>query len=296
MLLLVGDNPFHGISHLSQERARIRSATATDPKYAFQLVRLSVQNGADGFMFSVDETTLSILRMIADESDAKCLRLYALTPYAFEYVRAATHAGTMGLASRVAKQVLLSGNHRAVIATLRGLAMADLSALLEGFLSYEISRIRSSIGKCGSLESLLLHELVTDLCLSLDLEDLFVSFIDFVSSAGTKPGFETRNFTYLTRKFVEWGIDFRRVVIAAPFNKRGFQMTPSREDCEEALTVLPAANVIAVSVLAAGYLDVREALTYINGIKDRLIGLVIGVSSERQCAESFALARQLLPD
>ena len=51
MLKLVGDNPFHGVSHLSQERATARGTEITNPTYAADLVRISLENGADGFMF-----------------------------------------------------------------------------------------------------------------------------------------------------------------------------------------------------------------------------------------------------
>ena len=57
-MLLVGDNPFHGISHLSQERARVRGHAMTYPEYAANLVMTSLENGANGFMFSVSEMTL----------------------------------------------------------------------------------------------------------------------------------------------------------------------------------------------------------------------------------------------
>ena len=60
-LLLVGDNPFHGISHLTQERARTRCGELT-PKTAADLIVTATQNGANGFLFSVSETTLSILK------------------------------------------------------------------------------------------------------------------------------------------------------------------------------------------------------------------------------------------
>ena len=43
------------------------------------------------------------------------LNLYALVPYAYEYVRIATHDGGLpGLAKRFAKQVLRSGNLKTV--------------------------------------------------------------------------------------------------------------------------------------------------------------------------------------
>ena len=59
MNLLVGDNPFHGISHLSQERARVRSTEQNkgNTEQAAHLVKLCLENGANGFMFSVDEIT-----------------------------------------------------------------------------------------------------------------------------------------------------------------------------------------------------------------------------------------------
>ena len=63
-LLLVGDNPFHGISHLSQERARARGDKINHAEYAAKLVVTSLENGANGFMFSASETTLSILQII----------------------------------------------------------------------------------------------------------------------------------------------------------------------------------------------------------------------------------------
>ncbi len=60
-ILLVGDNPFHGISHLSQERARDR-ATGESAAEKCKIVRTAIENGADGFSFSVSDTTLSILK------------------------------------------------------------------------------------------------------------------------------------------------------------------------------------------------------------------------------------------
>ena len=92
-VLLVGDNPFHGISHLSQERSRVRGDTPTNPKYAARLIELSVKNGANGFMFSVSEKTLSILNILRKNSENGSLRLYAIVPYAYEYVRLACAAG-----------------------------------------------------------------------------------------------------------------------------------------------------------------------------------------------------------
>jgi len=105
--LLVGDNPFHGISHLSQERSRIRGDMPTSPEYAAKLVAIAVENGANGFMFSVSQTTLSILKILNENSVVEHLDLYGIVPYAYEYVRTAPQKGGVpGLAKTVAKEIL----------------------------------------------------------------------------------------------------------------------------------------------------------------------------------------------
>jgi hypothetical protein len=292
-MLLVGDNPFHGISHLSQERARVRGDAITHAEYAAKLVMTSLENGANGFMFSVSEITLSILRMIRETGGSERLRLYAIVPYAYEYVRLVTQIGVLGLAKNFAKQIAVSGNVRAIAMGLKGVILVDPVALMKTYLIYEISRIKSSAGKQANLDSVLLHEIITDMALALDLDWLFKSYIDFMLELGIKPGFETRNFAYLVNKFREWGIDFREIIIATPFNKVGFQMNPSRTECEKALADLHEPNVIGMSILAAGYLKPVEAIRYVRSLSN-LKGVVVGVSKEVHARETFKLLKEKL--
>jgi len=288
-VLLVGDNPFHGISHLSQERARVRGDAITYAEYAAGLVMTSIENGADGFMFSVSETTLSILGMIRERGGINRLRLYALVPYAYEYVRLATQVGGIsGLAKKIAKQIVVSGNLRAIVMGLKGVLRTDPMALMKTYLIYEISRIKSSAGKQANLDAVLLHEVITDMGLALNLDWLFKSYVDFMSQLGIKPGFETRNFAYLVKRFRGWNIDFGEIIIATPFNKAGFQMNPSRAECEKALADLPEPNVIVMSILAAGYFKPPEAMKYIQRLSN-LRGIVVGVSKEQHARQTFKL-------
>jgi hypothetical protein len=69
MIFFVGDNPFHGISHLSQERSKARISISEDPDAAAGLVCLALENGANGFMFSVSETTLAILKKVREKGE-----------------------------------------------------------------------------------------------------------------------------------------------------------------------------------------------------------------------------------
>ena len=293
MLLLVGDNPFHGISHLSQHRSRERGTLLSQTEYAAKLVTTSLENGADGFMFTVSETTLSIVEAIRKKG-IEDLKLFALVPYAYEYVRLATQlGGVSGLAKKLAREIVLSMNVKPLFIGMKGLVRTDIEALLETYLYYEIYRIRSSAGKHANLACLVLHELVTEMALALDLDWLFRSYIGFMINLGIMPGFETRNFAYLVKKFEAWRIDFHKTIIVAPFNKLGFQMNPSKTDCEKALARLPVPNVVAMSILAAGYIRAPEAVEYVRTLPN-LRGVVVGVSKERHARETFATLRTRL--
>jgi hypothetical protein len=292
-ILLVGDNPFHGISHLSQERARSRGSVSTYPENAANLVITSLENGANGFMFSVSDLTLSILRIIRRTEKASNPDLYAIIPYAFEYVRVVAQTGTPGLAKKFVKQIAVSGNLRAVVTGLKAAITNDPTALLKTYLTYELSRIRSSASAQANLKSVLLHEVVTDMALALDLDWLFKSYLDFVLKLRIKPGFNTRNFPYLIRKFREWNMDLSQIMIATPFNKVGFQMNPSKRECERVLVDLSDPTIIAISILAAGYLKPAEASAYIATLPN-ISGVVVGVSKEQHACETFKILKEKL--
>lgn len=291
--LFVGDNPFHGISHISEDRARARGNEINNSIYAAKLVQTSLDNGASGFMFSVSDTTLSILRILKEDAGSRCPTLYAIIPYAYEYVRIATNLGTVGLAKKLTKQMVLSGNVGAIGASLKFLSSMNPKDLLKAYFLYELSRTKNAIGTRFTLESMMLHEVITEIILTLNLDWLAKSYIDLSLELGMKPGFETRNFAYLVKKFSEWAIDFSEISIATPFNRIGFQMNPSREDCEKALVKASESNVIAMSTLASGYLTLSEAVDYLVNLQN-IKGVVIGVSKEKQALETFKFMREKL--
>ena len=132
-------------------------------------------------------------------------------------------------------QVLRSGNLKTALIGLKGVLTSNPIDVMKAYLSYEIIRIKASAKNRGTLRSVLLHEVITDMAIALNLESLVKSYIKFMIDHDIEPGFETRNFSYFVNKFKEWGIDFNGLVIAAPFNKIGFYMNPSKAECEKAL-------------------------------------------------------------
>jgi hypothetical protein len=291
-MLLVGDNPFHGISHLSQDRVRARGESITRAEHAAEVVKTALANGSEGFMFSVSDTTLSILRLLRGEYSGNQFILCPIIPYAYSYVRSAVQTGgTTGLAKQFIKNVLLSLNFSAAYYALKGIVRSDPIGLLQSLVSFEISRVKSSVGKAGRIYCVYLHEILTDMAIALDLKGMVTSYIDTVSKydgGGSKilAGFETRNFPMLVKKLKEWGIDLHTISITAPFNSVGFQMSPGKEACETTLKLNPELNVIAMSIMAAGFLSLKDAVRYIDSLEG-LKGIVLGVSSVSHARESF---------
>jgi hypothetical protein len=292
--LLVGDNPFHNISHLSQERSRLRDETASSPNRAADMVSISLDNGANGFMFSVSETTLSILENLRARGETGRLDLYPIVPYAYEYVRYAAQAGgLLGLAKRLGRQLLSSGNMGAVASGLKGVLRMNPEAIMKTYVAYEISRIKSAAGKDANIKSMLLHEVITDMGLALGLDWLFKKYSTYLMKRDIAPGFNTCNFPFLIDKLEEWNIDVDDVVVATPINQVGFQMNPSREECEKVLARMDKSVTIAISVLAAGYLKLPQAIEYIASLPN-IKGVAIGVSKEEHARQTFKFLREKL--
>lgn len=254
------------------------------------MILSSLKFGAEGFMFSVSETTLGILSQLRKKSALPQLKLYALVPYTFEYVRIATQTGTPGLAKRLAKQIAFSGDFAAAANGLKVLATGKPESILSTYLSYEASRVRSAIGGNAKLSSLFLHEVVTDMCLALDFDWLFRNHIDYCQKHEIPPGFHTRNFPYLLEKFETWDINADNTLITTPFNRIGFQMNPSKEECENALSTLSKPSVLAISVLASGFIKPPEAAHYVASLRN-IKGIVVGVSSPEQAKTTFRVFR-----
>ena len=252
----------------------------------------AVENGANGFLFSVSDTTLAILRDLKERDSIDGLALYPIVPYAYEYVRLATQVGGMpGLAKVFAKRLVSSGSFRVMASGLNGVLRTNPSSLLKTYLAYELNRVEAAAGKEAEVKSIVLHEIVVDVALALKMEWFFREYRSFTFKRSLFPGFNTCNFALLVRQLNDWRISLDDIVIAAPFNKIGFEMNPTKQACEEALRNLPAPGLVAISVLAAGYLSPSDAIGYVAALPN-IIGVAVGVSKETHARETFRLLKE----
>ena len=294
--LLIGDNPFIGVSHLSQLAARER-VEKLRLEQIIKVIEKSISCGASGFTFSTHPTNFQILKGL---KEAKALDdgfdLFPVLPYAEGYVRVSNEKGTIGLVREVLANLPLSGKAKIIVEGGLSAVRFDPVRMLKAYVDMELESYVSMKPGPSNLRVVLLHEIVTDLAISLKIPQLVDSFMQHVSDKyGAKPGFVTRNFVRFADFFRDNDLSLKEVTIMTPLNKIGFQMNPSKNACEACLSHLTEGEVIAISILAAGYIGLEEAAEYIQGLP-RVAGVAVGVSSTEHAEKTFTKLRASFVD
>ncbi len=278
--ILLGDNPLMGVDHLSQERARLRGiATA---KNIVELLEFAYNVNVRGFVVSTHPQLKGIIEYLLKYTDLKeKIRFYPILPYAYGYVRQMTEKGIVATITDALAPASVYEKARIMFSGGLSLIKKDTKGLLKTFIDVELLPLNEVNIKC-----VFLHDVLTDLALSLNLREIFELFIEHIKDKyKVRAGFVTKNFARLNRQLNEWNIE--KQVIMAPFNKVGFQMNPSREECEEELRKCNH-DVIAMSTLAAGYLKLDEAYDYLFRLPN-IKSVVVGVSNKKHAEETFKL-------
>ncbi|MHB1907781.1 MAG: hypothetical protein ACYCQJ_02780 [Nitrososphaerales archaeon] len=291
--ILVGDNPFIGVDHLSQERSREkgnRSNSARIPR----VIDTALEAGAQGLVCSAHPIMKDALADMRKMEYQKHFGVYLIVPDAQSYVRLASEKGMLGLVTDIFGKQTLKGKTRTLLRGSFSALTMDPKRLIAAYLNMEASIFAKSLPKNANLKSIFLHELLTELIVSFNMSDLVKTYIDFVrDSLNLIPGFVTRNFARFANTISSMDVDLQDIAVLTPFNKLGFQMNPNRESCEESLLRIPKAQIIAMSLLAAGYLSLNDATDYLTKLP-RSVSCVVGVSTQAHAKETFSFLRDRL--
>lgn len=280
--IVLGHNQFIGVNHLSQEAGREREALFRDLDAVTQVIRFSAENGVRALMVSSHPRMKIILEHLGNQG-LRDLVLYPIIPSAQEYVRQLGEKGALGLLNEMLAPAGILTKSRILLKGGLGVLKRDTFDLLGTLIDMELLPF-----KHFPLRVVFLHNILTDLALGLGNREIFAFWVKYIlEKYGTVPGFATMNFARLVRNLDEWGI--RDVVIMASFNKAGFQMNPSRGECERCLKEYDV-TVLAMSTLASGYLKPREAYEYLFSLP-RMKSVVVGASTKEHAKETFELVR-----
>jgi hypothetical protein len=283
--IILGHNQFIGVDHLLQDRARDRTERFGDTQKILDVVKSFYDLGGTGMMLSTHPKAMTIMETIGSEPElSKNLNLYPLIPYAQAYVRRANEKGVVGMVTDALEPASASKKFRILLKGGVSILRKDFLNILSTLIDVEMLPFEGF-----NIRAVFLHNVLTDLALSLKAQSIFEFYIDYVKdNYGVVPAFGTMNFARLVECFDEWGI--KNPLIMASFNKAGFQMNPSIEECERCLREYDV-DVLAMSTLAAGYLKPKEAYEYLFSMPN-IKSVVVGVSTKEHAEETFGIIRE----
>lgn len=289
--MLLGDNPFLGVSHLTQEKAR-EEAREASLENRVKVFEAAVEGGASGFTFSAHESNLELLTYLStcDTDLLNKMNYYILVPYAESYVRRSNIGGTPVLIRSTLRDIL----RRRPLGMLEALMSLKPERFVGLFIETELAPYLNVLPR-DRVKAVLLHEVLTELSIAFNLIDL-LRFLDSYVEKRLEASFglETRNFGYLHRYVSETG--FYPKLLMTPINSLGYQMAPSKEAVEEAVEDLgKETKIIAINLLASGALSLDEAIEYIAKYKDKIYAVTSASTKPHRIRENFRKLSNAFP-
>lgn len=283
--IILGHNQFVGVDHLSQDRARSRVERFNDVQRVIDIIKFFYDLGGRGMMLSTHQRATEIMMAVGSESNlSRNMNIYPLIPYTQGYVRRANEMGVVGMLNDVLQPASTSMKLKILFKGGMNVMRKDFLNILSTLIDMEMLPFKGF-----NTRAIFLHNVLTDLALSLKAQSIFEFYIDYIKdNYGTTPAFGTMNFPVLLRSFEEWEIE--KPLIMTSFNKIGFQMNPSQVECEKCLMEYPS-NILAMSTLAAGYLKPKEAYDYLFSLPN-IESVVVGASTEVHLEETIGIINE----
>lgn len=270
MKLLLGHNQFIGISHISDERSRERERKFSDVKNIYNIVENAVDLGYEGMILETHPRMLEFLEYYKKNRTFD-IDFYLQLPYVHSYLQKMNEKGLSALIFEIVRHGGLKTTSTTVLKDIINYIKKDYISIGISFLKFEIEPFRDV-----NIKALLLHNVITDLLLSLGVSKAFQDYCIFVEEkTEMKPGFITLNLKLLEHNFEKWNV--KPQLIMTPINLGGYDMNPSKEIVEEAIKK-HRGEIIAMNILGGGAFSPTDACAYINSFKN-IKYCVVGASS-----------------
>jgi len=291
--ILLGDNPFLGVSHLAHEKARSEQSEAAGLEAKASVLKAGLEGGVTGYTFSTHRVNLELLEYLSRQHPEVVARLnyYILIPYAQGYVRRANVYGTVGLAKTMVRDIVF----KHLVDSLTSALTLNFNRLASLFIGMEANPYLEILPR-DRVKAILLHEVLTELIIAYNLTKLLHELKRFVEKKlGVGFGLETRNIGRLNKYLVENNI--RVEYVMTPVNPLGYQMAPSKEEAEKAVQELgeQGIKIIAINILASGAVTIEEACKYLESYKDKVYAVAYGTTKPQRAKENaFLLVKCLM--
>ncbi len=281
--VILGDNQFFAVNHLSDERSRQQAVRFKDNKAIIDVLDIAMECGVKTFMCTTYDRIGQICEYMRQYPEKyKDFTFYPCMPYAHKYANAVTELGIAGTLKAYVPGNIFSVATKAGIAYMR----KDFPALMELLVDAELKMFKGF-----STPVIFLQNVVTDLLMGLGMREILVHYAEYIRAKyNAEPGFITMNLPKLVDLCEEEGI--KNPIICSSINKIGFRMAESNEKYEQYLRSDKDFRPIAMQCLAAGALKPHEALTYVCQFP-KIESILFGASSRAHIKQNYDLIHQL---
>jgi hypothetical protein len=277
MELLLGHNQFIGISHISDERSREREKKFSNVKDIYNIIEKATEMGYEGMIIETHPRILEFLDYYKNNKSFD-IDFYLQIPYIHGYIQKMNENGLMSLIGDIIYRSGLKRASRIAVKNMINLTKKDYISLALSFLELEIIPFIDL-----NIKAVLLHNVITDIFLSLGMSDCLKGYIEYLSDElDLKSGFITLNFHSFQCNINRWKI--KPPLVMTPINPGGFDMNPSKEAVEMAINKYKG-EIIAMNILGGGAFTVEKTRDYMKSLR-RLKICVVGASSEKHLLES----------
>ena len=286
--IILGDNQFFGINHMSEEKERAPAERFKDLRAITDVLTIAYDCGIRGLMLGTNERAMEICDFLRDNrSQFHDIGLYASMPYAHKYANAVADKGIFG----ALKDSLLKDSSAGELWGMltKGSATIfekDMIKVMQLLVDIEMKTFKGL-----NVKVVFLQNIVTDLLLGFGLKDIFIAFAAYIEEAySVRPGFVTMNMPKLVCLLNEAGI--KDPIVCSSINKAGYFMNPDKRAYEETLKN-ENFQPIAMSILASGAVRPADAVKYVCS-QPKIKGIVFGASSRQHIRETKNLIEKYI--
>lgn len=280
--VILGDNQFFAVNHLSDERSRAQAIRFKEDKAIIDVLDTAIDCGIDTFMCTTHDRIYNICNYMRENPEKyKNFKFHPCMPYAHKYANAVTELGILGTLKAYIPGNILAVASKAGVAYMR----KDFPALMELLVDAEMKMFEGL-----NTPVIFLQNVLVDLLMGLGMDEIFVAFAKHIKKKyNAEPGFITMNMPRMVDMCERLGIE--NPIICSSINKIGFRMSGSIEEYEEYLNSDRKFRPMAMQCLAAGALKPDEAMEYVTRFP-KIESVLFGASSKAHIQQTKDLIEQ----
>jgi len=174
--ILLGDNPFFGVSHLSQEISRQKAAKSQNFNNILDVMNSSFNLGINKMVVSTHPQLNNLIQHIKNNSQLiDKFEFYPILPYAQGYVSKVNEMGMINALKDILKSASFQNKISIIAKGGLGALRKDFFKLFKVLIDIELLKLQDS-----KINTVFLHDVLTDLALSLGMKKVFQTFQEHI--------------------------------------------------------------------------------------------------------------------